>query len=218
MIAGRAAHQERKTHMIDPQPVIRRRPGVLAILPVVLLGLPAAPALAQEVAVPIEQAREYIIGPEDVLDISVWDNEQLTRSVVVRPDGKISLPLLNDVAAAGLTPMQLRDRLAAALQRFIPEPTVSVITSEINSKKVTVIGEVNQPGRYELRSRSTVLEALALAGGFTGYASRGRRIMVLRTRGETTYTLGFEFNRIAQGDLVAQPNFELEAGDIIIVP
>jgi polysaccharide export outer membrane protein len=164
-----------------------------------------------------EEEREYIIGPEDVLDISVWDNQQLTRTVPVRPDGKISLPLLNDLKAAGLTPMQLRAQLVTALTPFIPNATVSVIVRDIHSQKVTVMGEVKQPGRYELHSRSTVLDALALAGGFTEYAARGR-VLVLRRRGTTTYQMGFQFNKVVDGDLAAQPNFELEPGDIILVP
>ena len=95
----------------------------------------------------------------------MWDNLQLTRTVPVRPDGKISLPLLNDVKAAGLTPMQLREFLTTALATYIPIATVSVIVREVHSFKVTVIGEVKTPGRYELKSQSTVLDVLAMAGG-----------------------------------------------------
>ncbi|MCC7416163.1 MAG: polysaccharide biosynthesis/export family protein [Acidobacteria bacterium] len=161
--------------------------------------------------------REFLIGPEDVLDIAVWDNAQLTRTVPVRPDGRISLPLLNDVAAAGLTPMELRDQIATALSRYMPSPTVSVIVRDIHSQRVTVIGEVKAPGRYELRSVATVLDALAMAGGLTEYASKGR-ILVLRRRGETTQQINFAFDRIAAGNLAGQPNFDLEPGDIVLVP
>lgn len=183
---------------------------------------PVASAAAPDARAPIAAASppapaEYVIGPEDVLDISVWDNTQMSRTVPVRPDGKISLPLLNDVKAGGLTSMQLRAELAAALQPFIPDPIVSVIVRDIHSFKVTIIGEVRQPGRQELRSRSTVLDGLALAGGFTEYASRGR-IVVLRRRGDTTYSIPFAFDKIASGNAGGQANFDLEPGDIILVP
>jgi polysaccharide export outer membrane protein len=111
--------------------------------------------------------------------------------------------------------MQLRDALTAALAPYIPDPTVSVIVRDIQSQKVTVIGEVKTPGRYTLRSRVTVLDALAMAGGFTEYASRGR-ILVLRRRGETTYQVPFAYDRVANGS--EKGNFDLEAGDIVVVP
>ena len=159
-----------------------------------------------------EQETEYVIGPEDVLEILVWDNTQLTRTVPVRPDGKISLPLLNDVKAAGLTPMQLRECLITALAPYIPTATVSVIVKEVHSFKVTVIGEVKTPGRYELKSQSTVLDVLAMAGGLTQYAERSR-IVVLRRQGSTTRQMAFAFDK--QG---VQHNFDLEPGDIVLVP
>src|SRR5437773_325694 len=117
---------------------------------------------------------EYVIGPEDVLDVAVWNSPEISRTVPVRPDGKISLPLLNDVQAAGLTPMQLREALATSLTAFMPGPAVSVIVREVHSFKVTVIGKVKTAGRYEVKDRPTVLDVLALAGGLTEFASRGR--------------------------------------------
>src|SRR5437660_9568269 len=107
---------------------------------------------------------DYRIGPEDLLDIAVWNNTAISRAVPVRPDGKISLPLLNDVQAAGLTPMQLRDALTKKLVEYVPAPEVSVIVREVRSFTVSVIGELRNPGRYELRSRTTVLDVLARAG------------------------------------------------------
>ncbi len=126
-----------------------------------------------------------MIGPEDVLDIAVWDNPAVSRTVPVRPDGKISLPLLNDVKAAGLTPSQLRQALTKALVSYMPTPSVSVIVREVHSYKVTVIGEVRTPGRYELKSQATVLDMLAMAGGLSEFAERGR-IVVLRPNGGST--------------------------------
>src|SRR5207249_4439847 len=108
----------------------------------------------------------YRIGPEDMLQISVWKNDALSKLVPVRPDGMISLPLLHDVQAAGLTPMELRDTLARKLTDFMPAPEVSVIVTDVRSFKVSVIGEVHKPARYELKGRTTVLDVLALAGGF----------------------------------------------------
>ena len=162
----------------------------------------------------------YAIGPEDVLEIAVWDNKEISRTVTVRPDGRISLPLLNDVLASGLTPSVLRDRLATALAEYIPRPIVSVIVREIHSIKVTVIGEVKTPGRYELHSAATVLDVLAMAGGLSQYAARGR-ITILRRDGEGVRELPFDFDRItarAAGKAGAQDNFCVEPGDIILVP
>jgi polysaccharide biosynthesis/export protein len=158
----------------------------------------------------------YRIGPADVLDIAVWNNTALSRTVPVRPDGKISLPLLNDVQAAGLTPMQLRDALAEKLVAYVPTPEVSVIVREVQSFRVSVIGEVRKPDRYDLRGRATVLDALAMAGGFAEFAAR-TRIVILRHNGTTVKRIPFNYNAIisANGE---RANFFLEPGDIILVP
>ena len=121
----------------------------------------------------------YKIGPEDVLAITVWKNDPMSRTVQVRPDGMISLPLIDDVAAAGLTPVQFRDVLAKRLAEFIPNPEVSVIVTDVRNYKVSVLGEVVKPGRFELKSYTTILDVIAQAGGFTQFAARGK-IIVLR--------------------------------------
>jgi polysaccharide export outer membrane protein len=159
---------------------------------------------------------EYRIGPEDVLNISVWKNEAISRTVPVRPDGKVTLPLLNDIEAAGLTPMQFRDLLIQKLTEYIPSPEVSVIVVEPRSFKVSVMGEIPKPGRYELRSRTTVLDMIALAGGLSQFASR-TKIFVLRPDGATQKRLPFNYNKAvsAGGE---QENFYLQAGDIVVVP
>jgi polysaccharide biosynthesis/export protein len=181
----------------------------------------AAPALAQaQQPAAVEADALYVIGPEDVLDIAVWGNPDVSRTVPVRPDGKISLPLLNDVPAAGLTPMQLRAAVASALQQYIPAPMVSVIVREVHSFKVTVIGEVKVPGRYELRSRTTVLDVLAMAGGLNQYAARGR-ITILRREGDAVRELPYDFEKIASKAgprSAAQENFCVQPGDIILIP
>ena len=159
---------------------------------------------------------EYTIGPEDVLKISVWKNESLSQTVPVRPDGKISLPLLNDVQAAGLTPMQLRDILIKKLVEYVPAPEVSVIVEGVHSFKVSVIGEVKRPGRYELKSRATVLDVLAQAEGFTEFASRSR-IVILRPEGKTLKRVPVNYNKVVSGDGEGQ-NLFLQPGDIVLVP
>jgi polysaccharide export outer membrane protein len=193
----------------------------VAIL-VVLAGIIVAPAVAQEPARPTADRNhalelgEYRIGPEDVLQISVWKNEAMSRMVPVRPDGKISLPLLNDVQAADLTPMQLRDVLIKKMTEYAPAPEVSVIITEVRSFKVSVIGEVPRPGRYDLKSWTTVLDVLATVGGFNQFASRSR-IVVLRPEGKAMKRIPFNYNKaITEGG--EQENFYLRPGDIVVVP
>jgi polysaccharide export outer membrane protein len=162
----------------------------------------------------------YVIGPEDVLDISVWKNPDISRTVPVRPDGKISLPLLNDVQASGLSPMQLREALTKALTAYIPEPAVSVLVREVHSFKVTVIGQVKTPGRYELKDRATVLDVLALAGGPTDYADRNR-IVVRRQDQASNVQIPFPYDRLMtkSGTKADNPdNFCVKPGDVILVP
>ena len=168
----------------------------------------AAPAPAPE-----PDGYEYRIGPEDVLQISVWKNDAMSRAVPVRPDGKISLPLLNDVQAAGLTTLELREVLTKKLAEYMPSPEVSVIVTDVRSFKVSVIGEVARPGRYELKAWTTVLDVLALAGGFTQFAARSR-IVILQPDGKTMKRIPFNYNKIA-GE---QENFYLRNGDIVLVP
>lgn len=183
----------------------------------VALACGPAPAAAQPPAG--DPPAHYVIGPEDVLDVAVWNNDKITRTVPVRPDGKISLPLVNDVQAAGLTPMQLRDALTAALTAYMPSPAVSVIVREIHSFKVTVLGKVKTPGRYELKDRATVLDVLALAGGPNEFADRGR-IVVLRQEGDTTRHIPFAYDKLASRDgaKAEARNFCVQPGDIILVP
>ena len=158
----------------------------------------------------------YHIGPEDVLNISVWNNAAISRTVPVRPDGKISLPLINDVHAAGLTPNQLRTVLMKKLADYVPSPEVSVIVEEVHSFKVSVIGEVKKTGRHELKGGATVLDVLAMGEGFGDFASRGR-IVVLRPEGKTMRQIPFNYNKVVSNDGVLE-NFHLQPGDIIVVP
>lgn len=158
----------------------------------------------------------YRIGPDDVLQVSVWRNEALSRTVPVRPDGMISLPLVNDVLAGGRTPMELRSELIARLKEYAPAPEVSVIVAEVHSFKVSVVGAVTKPGRYDMRTWVTVLDALALAGGLTEYADRSR-IVVLRREPEKTRRMPFDYSK-ADREGLAAANFLLQPGDIVVVP
>jgi polysaccharide biosynthesis/export protein len=189
--------------------------GASAQVPSARGAVTAARAAALANSNALDTAAEYQIGPEDVLDISVWKNPELSRTVPVRPDGKVSLPLLNDFQAAGLTPSGLREQLVSRLSDFVPTPEVSVIVREVHSRKVAVVGAVKTAGRYELKSPMTVLEAIALAQGFTDFAARDR-IVVLRQSGGTTTRIPFNYRKIADG--AEQENFFVRPGDIIVVP
>lgn len=199
---------------------MRSRLGTLLLMPVMLLATGAMTFARVGWAAGEENQSgpptEYRLGPEDSVQISVWRNEALSRTVTVRMDGRISLPLLNDVQAAGLTPMELRDILAKRLGEYMTTPEVSVIVLEAKSFKVSVIGEVAKPGRYELKTWTTVLDILALAGGPTQFASRNK-IYVLRSDGKNQSRIAFNYNK-ALSSPTEQENFYLHAGDIVVVP
>lgn len=158
----------------------------------------------------------YEIGPQDVLDISVWKEPDLSRTVPVRPDGKISLPLLNDVQAAGLTPTQLGAQITAELKKFEKEPQVTVIVSQINSQRVYILGEVNRAGAYPLLPGMTVLQALSSAGGFTQFANP-KKIYVMRVDNGKHVKLPFNYKEVINGK-ASDENIEVKAGDTIVVP
>jgi polysaccharide export outer membrane protein len=161
--------------------------------------------------------RDYVIGTSDVIEIAVWNNDAVSRTVPVRPDGKISLQLINDVQAAGMTPMQLRDALTEALAAYVQKPEVSVIVREVHSFKVSVMGEVKEPGRFDLTGRVTVLDVLAMAKGLTQYADKGK-IAVLRREQGGTRTIPVEYQRLLSADSAnGKENFLLQPDDIIVV-
>jgi polysaccharide export outer membrane protein len=160
---------------------------------------------------------DYVIGPEDLLQITVWKNESLSRELAVRPDGKISMPLLHDIQAAGLTPMQLQEKLSTALGEFMPNPEVSVTVTDVRSYRISVLGEVVKPGVLQLKSDTTVLEAIALAGGFRDFASPSK-IVILRKNGDgQTNKIPFNYNRVVK-DNRAEGNVTLKSGDVVVVP
>src|SRR5262245_46518591 len=122
---------------------------------------------------------DYIIGPEDILEITVWKNADLSRQVQVRPDGRISLPLLGDISAVAKTPVQLTEEISAGLRTYMESPTISIMVKEVNSYQIYVLGEVNKPGKYPLKSKTTLLQGITVAGGFTSMAARNK-IVVFR--------------------------------------
>ena len=191
--------------------------GACVLLLAVLEG--AAPAAKPGPNVPPNASAPgagYRIGPEDVLEIDVWSRPELSRKVPVRPDGRISLPLVNDVQTAGLTPMELRDILLARLAEYVTAPEVSVIVTEVRSFRVSVLGEVSRPGRFELKSQVRVVDALAMAGGLTQYASRSN-IVVLRSNGRGLETHRFDYDKLRSAD-ARMVNFFLQPDDVLLVP
>ena len=159
---------------------------------------------------------DYVIGAEDHLSVSVWKEPELTMMVVVRPDGSISLPLINDVNAAGLTPMQLAAHVTARLKQFLAEPRVTIIVTQINSRRFYVLGEVGRPGAFPLLPNMTVLQALSTAGGFREFANPSK-IYVLRNENGKATKYPFNYKQVIAGKRVEQ-DIQLKPGDTIVVP
>jgi polysaccharide export outer membrane protein len=158
-------------------------------------------------------SNEYVIGPEDVLDIFVWRDEQLTRTVPVRIDGMISLPLVNDIQAAGFTPHQLKETIVEKLKGYIDNPTVTVTVREANSYKIFVSGEVRTPGVQQIRSETTLVKSIIAAGGFTEWANK-RKILIISTENGKEKRTWANYNKIIDGDI---PDVIIKRGDTIIV-
>ncbi len=171
---------------------------------------------SKSAAAPATTDPAYRIGPEDVLDIAVWKEPDVSRVVPVRPDGRISLPLVNDVQAAGLTPQQLAGALTERLRKYLNEPQVTVIVTAINSQRVFVVGEVLRAGAFPLLPGMTVLQALSSAGGFTTFADV-KKIHVVRVRNGKQLELPFNYRDVLKGDNPEQ-NIKLEPGDTVVVP
>ncbi|MBZ5526383.1 MAG: polysaccharide biosynthesis/export family protein [Acidobacteriia bacterium] len=175
----------------------------------------AGPGPQSGALVPIDDPN-YTIGPEDELNINVWKEPEVTRMVPVRPDGKISLPLINDVQAAGLTPMQLRKELQERLKKFIAEPQVTVIVTKINSQRVFVVGEVMRAGSFALVSNMNALQALSSAGGFTQFANV-KKIRIVRMENGKQIIIPFNYKDAVSGKH-PEGNVLLKPGDTIVVP
>lgn len=159
---------------------------------------------------------QYTIGPADVLKIDVWKEPELSLAVPVRTDGKISLPLINDMYVVGMTPLELQKELTKQFALFIENPTVSVIVEEINSLKIFVVGNVNQPGVFDVKREINVLQAISLAGGFTEWANK-RNIKLFRKHGGVEQVIKINYNKIISGEH-PELNIPLQPGDNIVVP
>ena len=171
-----------------------------------------APALPAGVTAPAG----YVIGPDDQLGIVYWREKDMSADVVVRPDGMISLPLLNEVKASGLTPEELRAAITQSASKFVEEPTVSVVVKAINSRKVFITGQVAKPGFYPLAAPTTVLQLIATAGGVAEYADKGKITIVRREGGKDT-VFRFNYEDVLKGKNLQQ-NIELKPGDTVAVP
>jgi len=159
---------------------------------------------------------DYKIGPQDVIRIDVWKEPDISRTIPVRPDGKISLPLLNDVQASGFTALQLAASLRESLSKYLNNPQVTVTVTEINSRRVYLTGEIARPGALPLLPNMTVLQALASGGGFTQFAKL-KNIYVLRTENGKQVKHPFNYKEVVKGNL-AEQNIQLQPGDVIVVP
>jgi polysaccharide biosynthesis/export protein len=221
----------KESHMMKSRPNVALTILVVLIYlvlptPVISHGEPVAVAAIHADTLPGLKGAEkeslivtskYYIGPEDVLDINVWRNKDLSKVVMVRPDGRISLPLLGDVQASGLSPAELTADINRRLKEFVESPAVSVMVKEVNSYSIFVLGQVANPSRYFLKSKTTLLQAITLAGGFTSEADR-TRIAILRWQGpRTEIKLTVNYIDIVLKD-GASDNLILRPGDTIVVP
>jgi polysaccharide export outer membrane protein len=160
---------------------------------------------------------DYVIGLEDILAVNVWREPELSvKEVMVRPDGKISVPLINDIQASGLTPMQLQEQITEKMKEFVSSPSVTVVVLKIGSRSVSVVGQVAKPGIYYLGSPMTVLELLARAGGFREDANK-KKISIVREEGSKTVSFPFNYKDVSKGKNLQQ-NITLKNGDTVIVP
>jgi len=161
-------------------------------------------------------AEDYVIGADDVLSVVFWREKELSVDAVVRPDGKISLPLMNEVMAAGLTPEQLRDRITKLASAFVKDPQATVVVKEVNSRKVYITGQVEKPGAYPLTTRLSVMQLIAMAGGLKEYA-KSDRIVVMRLEQGREVRHRFDYKKVLEGKDDAR-NLEMRPGDTVVVP
>lgn len=158
----------------------------------------------------------YVIGPEDALDISVWKDETLKAATLVRPDGGISFPLAGDFIVAGKTVAQVREELVRRLEKYIPEPVVTVSVVRVSSLRIYVLGRVNKPGDFQVGRNIDVLQALSIAGGMTPFAKEDDIRIIRKVKGESI-SIPFEYSRIRKGGDLSQ-NITLHSGDVLLVP
>ena len=189
----------------------KQEPGPPAVAPATAAAKAANDELRKQAGEPVDP-NTYIIGPEDILRVNVWENPNVSGPVTVRPDGMITLPLINDLKAGGITPKQLRDMVTKAYEEFIVKPEVMISVMAVNSKFYFISGEVNRPGQYPLVTAKTVLQALTIAGGVREFANK-KNIVIMR--GPKRFK--FNYNDVIKGKN-RQQDIYLESGDMINVP
>ena len=190
--------------------------SVLSLMKLLSAGLVLGLLLAVPVPGHSQNLPNYLLNPGDELEIDVWREEDLQRTIIVRPDGKFSFPLAGEIVAANRTPAEVQAEITQKLRNYIPEAVVTVTVTGIGGNQIYVIGQVGRPGAFIMNPKINVLQALSLAGGMTAFASQNN-IIILRSRGGQQETLPFRYDDIARGRNLDQ-NIFLEAGDVIIVP
>jgi polysaccharide export outer membrane protein len=186
----------------------------------VLAQQPAAPATTAvappALPVGVELPPGYVIGPDDVLTVVFWRDKEMSSDVSVRPDGKVTLPLVNDIDAAGKTPEQLRLDITEAASRFVEAPTVSIVVKAINSRKVYITGMIGKSGAFPLSGPTTVLQLISMAGGLHEFAD-SKNIIINRVENGRQIAIKFNYNDVRKGKKLQQ-NIELKPGDTVVVP
>ena len=179
---------------------------------------PSSPSFASHNSAPGAPVvpADFVFGPDDVVSVLFWRDKDMSADVTVRPDGRISLPLINDIPAAGLTPEQLRRAITDASAKYLDDPTVTVIVKAINSRRVFITGQVTKPGEYSLTAPTTVLQLIAMSGGVLEYADAGH-IVVMRTTAGRSESCPFNYNDVIRRKNLQQ-NIELRPGDTVVVP
>lgn len=160
--------------------------------------------------------RDYVIGTDDLLGIVYWRDKEMSTDARVRPDGRISLPLINEVVAAGLTPEELQKKITEESRKYVEDASITIVVREINSLKVFITGEVNKPGPYPITSATTVMQLISLAGGLKEYAN-AKNIMIMRKEGDKQVSFKFNYKEVAAGKNLQQ-NVDLKPGDTVVVP
>lgn len=204
------------------------RTGLVALLSLIsIAAMPPLPSQPTQSADPrVNQTRsraakiidsEYVIGPSDVLAVNVWRDSELSRTVLVRPDGKISLPLVGELEVSGLTASKVQQLIVQKLDSYISKPQVAVIVTEVKSRTYIVVGKVARPGSFELDKPTTVLEAIAIAGGFVEFAKLSKIYVIRRGPDGAQNRLPFNYKKVLNGREAAE-NIELQPGDTVVVP
>lgn len=197
-----------------PAPVTVPQPAPVTLPPPAPVTMPpnSAPAVRGAITPPTD----YVIGPDDVLGIVFWREKELSADVVVRPDGKISLPLLDEISVVGLTPAELREKVMAEANKLVEDANATVVVKQINSRRVFITGAITKPGAYALTGPMTVVQLIALAGGLVEFAD-GEKIKIMRTEKNAPVALPFNYKLFSEGKDLAQ-NVSLKPGDTVIVP